>query len=127
MQAVLLEKAKRDRDDARGEADDVQRGAITMFNEQTCYESHIQRLQSVFYRAKNAVNKMRTEAVGLRSKINDLLEERSTVERQYEGADADNRTALEERDSTISDLRSLLEHRNQELDGLEQSVATTQG
>ena len=33
---------------------------------------------------------------------------------------------MEERDSTILDLRSLLERRNQELDGLEQSVATTQ-
>jgi len=33
---------------------------------------------------------------------------------------------LEERDSTISDLRSLLERRNQELDGLEQSLTTTQ-
>ena len=33
---------------------------------------------------------------------------------------------MEERDSAISDLRSLLERRNQELDGLEQLVATTQ-
>jgi hypothetical protein len=36
-QAVLLEKTKKDLDDA-------QRGAITMFNEQKRYELNIQRL-----------------------------------------------------------------------------------
>jgi hypothetical protein len=96
-QAVLLEKTKKDLDDA-------QRGAITMFNEQKRYE-----------------------AVGLRRKNSDLRDERANLQRLFDGAEADNQTALDERDSTISDLRSLLERRNQELDGLEQSVATTQG
>ena len=45
LQAKLLDKAKKDLADARGEADDAQRGAITIFNEQKRYESHIQRLQ----------------------------------------------------------------------------------
>jgi hypothetical protein len=44
IQASLLEKARKDLADARDEADDAQRGAITMFNEQKRYESHIQRL-----------------------------------------------------------------------------------
>ena len=33
LQAKLLDKAKKDLADARGEADDAQRGPITMFNE----------------------------------------------------------------------------------------------
>jgi len=95
-QAVLLEKTKKDLDDA-------QRGAITMFNEQKRYE-----------------------AVGLRRKNSDLRDERANLQRLFDGAEADNQTALDERDCTISDLRSLLERRNQELDGLEQSVANAQ-
>ena len=67
-QAVLLEKTRKDLDDARGEADDAQRGAITMLNEQKRYELNIQHLQSDVHRANSAVDKMRTEAVGLRSK-----------------------------------------------------------
>ena len=43
-QTALLEKTKKDLDDARGKADDAQRGAITMFNEQKRYELNIQRL-----------------------------------------------------------------------------------
>ena len=43
-QAMLLDKANKDLTDARGEADDAQRGAITMFNEQKRYELNIQRL-----------------------------------------------------------------------------------
>ena len=35
-------------------------------------------------------------------------------------------SALEERDASIANLRSLLDRRNQELDGLEQSEITTQ-
>ena len=34
---MLLDKANKDLTDARGEADDAQRGAITMFNEQKRY------------------------------------------------------------------------------------------
>jgi len=60
--------------------------------------------------------------VGLRMKNQELRNERTDRQR----AEADNQATLEERESTIADLRSLLDHRNQELDGLEQSVATTQ-
>jgi phage shock protein A len=125
-QASLLEKARKDLADAKDEADDAQRGAITKFNEQKRYESHIQRLQSEVYRANSAVEKMRTESVGLRVKIQDVRDERANLQRMHDNAEADNQRAVEERDSTILDLQSLLERRNQELDGLEQSVATAQ-
>ena len=101
--------------DAQDEANDAQRGAITMFDEQKRYESHIQKLQSNVHRANTAMDKMRDEAVHLRSKNNDLRDD-----------DAAGQTVLTDRDFTIEDLRSLLEIRNQELDGLEQSVATSQ-
>ncbi len=88
--------------------------------------SAIQRLQSDVHRANIAVEKMRTEAVGLRMKNQELRDERTNRQRLFDGAEAENQAALEERDLTIADLRSLLDRRNQELDGLEQSVATTQ-
>jgi phage shock protein A len=74
-QAELLEKARK-------EADDAQRGAVAMLNEQKRYESHIQRLQSDAHRSNSAVDKMRTEVVSLRRKINDLRDQRSNLERQ---------------------------------------------
>jgi len=57
----------------------MQRSALNMFNEQKRYESHIQRLQSDVHRANSAVERMRTEAVGLRSKNNDLGDERPNL------------------------------------------------
>jgi chromosome segregation ATPase len=107
-QAMLLDKANKDLTDARGEADDAQRGAITMFNEQKRYKSHIQRLQSDVHRANSAVEKMRMKNQVVR-------DEKANLQRQFDNADY-----------TILDLRSLLERRNQELNVLEQSVATTQ-
>jgi phage shock protein A len=80
-----------------------------MFNEQKRYESHIQGLQSDVHRAFSAVEKMRTEAVGLRCKIQDVRDERANLLRQFDSAEADNHTAVEEGDSSILDLRSLLE------------------
>ena len=99
----------------------LQRGAITIVNEQKRNESNFQRLQSEVHRANNAVDKMRDEAVRLRSKNNDLRKnnERSSLERQLESENSECRTALEERDSAIANLWSLLERRNQELDGLD--------
>ena len=55
-----------------------------------------------------------------------MRDQRVNLERQFDSAEAENHRAVEERDSTILDLRSLLERRNQELNVLEQSVATTQ-
>ena len=103
----------------------LQRGAITIVNEQKRNESNIQRLQSEVHRANNAVDKMRDEAVRLRSKNNDLRKnnERSSLERQLESENSECRTALEERDSAIANLWSLLERRNQELDGLDPSTS----
>ena len=72
------------------------------------------------------MEKMRTEALGLRMKIQELRDERNDRQRLFDGAESENQAALKERDSTIADLRSLLDRRRRELDGLEQSVATTQ-
>ena len=81
MQAILLDKVNKELKDARGEADDAQRGAITMFNEQKRYELNIQRLQSDVHRSNNAMEKMRTEAVNLRMKIQELRDERNDRQR----------------------------------------------
>jgi hypothetical protein len=75
---------------------------MTLFNEQKRCESQIQRLSSEVHRANQAMDKMRTEAVSLRSKNNDLRDERS-----------------KQHWKNIANLRSMLEHRNQELDSLE--------
>ena len=72
------------------------------------------------------IEKMRTEAVNLTMKIQELRDERNDRQRLFDGAEAENQAALEGRDSTIADLRSLLDRRRRELDGLEQSIANTQ-
>ena len=125
-QAILLDKVKKELKDARGEADDAQRGAITMFNEQKRYELNIQRLQSDVHRANNTMEKMRTEAVNLRMKIQELRDERNDRQRLFDGAETENQVALEERDSTIADLQSLWDRSRRELEALEQSSASTQ-
>jgi len=126
MQSILIDKIKHDLRDARGEANDSQRGAITMFNEQKRYELNIQRLQSDVHRANTSMEKMRTEAVNLRMKIQELRDERTDRQRLFDGAEAENQAASEELDSTIADLRSLLDRRRRELNELEQSIANTQ-
>jgi chromosome segregation ATPase len=114
----LLRRSRKECDDLRDEANDAQRGAITMFD--------IQRLQSDVHRANTAMEKMRDEAVRLRSKNNDLRDERSRMKQQQEDDDAEGQTVLADRDCTIENLQSSLEIRNQELYVLERSVATTQ-
>ena len=69
---------------------------------------------------------MRTEAVSLRMKIQDVRDEKANLQQHFDNAEAENHRAVTERDSTILDLRSLLERRNQELNVLEQSEVTTQ-
>ena len=53
------------------------------------------------------MEKMRTEAVNIRMKIQELRDERHDRQRQFDRAETENQVALEERDSTIADLRSL--------------------
>jgi hypothetical protein len=93
-------------------ADDAQRGAVTMFIEQKRFESHIQRLTSDVHRANSAADKMRTEAVNPRLKIQDIRDDRGNLQRRFDDAEADNQRAVQERDSTIIDLRSLVERHN---------------
>ncbi len=64
--------------------------------------------------------------MNLRMKIQELRDERTNRQRLFDGAESENQAALEERDSTIGDLRSLLDRHRRELDGLEQSMANTQ-
>jgi hypothetical protein len=123
MQSILIDKIKHDLRGAREEADDAQRGAITMFNEQKRYELNIQRLQSDDHQARTSMEKMRTEAVNLRMKIQELRDEGKDRQRLCDGAVAENQAALEERDSTIADLRSLFDRRRRESNELEQSIA----
>jgi hypothetical protein len=78
-----------------------------MFNEQKRYELNIQRLQYDVHRANTSMEKMRTEAVNRRMKIQELRDERTHRQRLFDGTESENQAALEERDSTISDLRSL--------------------
>ena len=54
-----------------------------MFNEQKRYELNIQRLQSDVHRANGAVEKMRTEAVSLRIKNQELRDERTNRQRLF--------------------------------------------
>jgi hypothetical protein len=69
-QFELLQKNKKERDGAREEADDAQRGAVTMFNEQKSHESPIDLMQSEVHRANNAVDKMSEEVIyGARTMI----------------------------------------------------------
>jgi len=58
MQSILIDKIKHDLRDAREEADDAQRGAVTMFNEQKRYELNIQRLQSDVHQARTSMEKI---------------------------------------------------------------------
>ena len=80
-----------------------------MFNEQKRYEMNIQRLQSDVYQARTSMEKMRTEAVNPRMKIQELRDEGKDRQRLFDGAESENQAVLGERDSTISDLRSLLD------------------
>ena len=64
---------------------------------------------------------MRAEAVSVRIKNQDVGDDRANLQRQFDSAEEDNHRVVEERDSTILDLR-----RNRGLNDLEQSVANTQ-
>ena len=90
MQSILIDKIKHDLRGAREEVEDAQRGAITMFNEQKRYELNIQRLQSDVHRANTSMEQMRTEAVNLRMKIQELRDEGKDRQRLYDGAVVEN-------------------------------------
>ena len=76
---ATIEKLRKGRDDSRSEADDAYRGAISIFNQQKKHESHIQRLQAEIHRANSAVEKMRTEAVSMRIKNQDIRDDRANL------------------------------------------------
>ena len=86
---------------ARNAAAESQREKITLFNEQKRSESQVQRLSSEVQRANQAMDKMRAEAVSMRSKLADLRDERSSLQRQLETAEAEGKSALEQRESGV--------------------------
>ena len=90
MLSTLLDKTTQDLREAHEVADDAQRGAVTMFNEQKHYELSIQRLQSDVHQARTGSDKMRTEVVNLRMKIQELRDERVDRHRLYDDAVAEN-------------------------------------
>ena len=75
-------------------------------------------------RSNKAVDKMRDETVRLRSRVNELHDEKSDLQKQHESHIADEESAARERETVITDLRSVLDLRNQQLNVMEQSVGT---
>ena len=67
---------------------------------------------------------MRDETVRLRSRVNELRDEKSDLQKQHESHIADEESAARERETVIADLRSVLELRNQQLNVMEQSYGT---
>ena len=67
---------------------------------------------------------MRDETVRLRSRVNELRDEKSDLNRQHESRIADEESVARERETVIADLRSVLELRNQQMNIMEQSVGT---
>ena len=61
-----------------------------MFNEQKRYELNIQRLLFDVHLARTSMEKMRTEAVNLRMKIQELRNEGKDHQRLCDGAVAEN-------------------------------------
>ena len=125
-QSKAIEKLRRERTLARDEAAEAQREKLALFDEQKRLESQVQRLSSEISRTNQAMDKMRAEQVAMRSKNTDLRDAYASLKRKLETDAAASHTALEERDTSIAHLRSLLDRRKKELDNLEQSATVTQ-
>ena len=113
-QSKVMEKLRRERTLARNEAAEAQREKLTLFDDQKRLESQVQRLSSEISRANQAMDKMRTEQVAMRSKNTDLRDAYASLKRKVETDAAASATALEERDTSIAHLRSLLDRRKKE-------------
>jgi hypothetical protein len=97
-QVSLLKKVMKEHDDARNEANESQQSTMNIFNEQKRHESQMDRMTDDVSRANKAVDKMR-EVIRLRSKINDLRDERSDLKKQHESRIADEESTARERDT----------------------------
>ncbi len=113
-QVYLLKKVTKERDDTRSELNESQQSARSLFNEQKCLESQMDRMKDEVARSTKAVDKMRDETIRLRSKVNKLHHEKSHI--------ADEEAEAVERVTVLADLRSLLERRNQQLNDMERSM-----
>jgi len=74
-QVYLLKKVTKVRDDARNESNESQQSARSILNEQKRLESQMDRMK--------AVDKMRDEVVRLRSKVNNLCDEKSDLKKPH--------------------------------------------
>jgi chromosome segregation ATPase len=92
-----------------------------LFNEQKRLEKSEDRLRDEVSRFNKAVDKMREETNRLRSKVNELQHEKSDLKNQHESHLADEEEEAVERVMVLTDLRSLLERRNQQLNDMERS------
>ncbi len=117
----MLKKVTKERDEARGEANESQHSARSLFNEQKPLESQMDRMKEEASRFTKAMDKMRDETICLRSKVNELQHERSDLKKQHESHIADEEAEAAERITVLADLRSLLERRNQQLNEMERS------
>ena len=81
-------------------------------------------MKDVINRSNKAVDKMRDETVRLRSRVNELRDEKADLQKQHKSHIADEESAARGRETVITDLRSVLDLRNQQLNVLEQSVGT---
>jgi predicted HNH restriction endonuclease len=92
-----------------------------LFNEQKRLEKSEDRLRDEVSRSNKAMDKMREEAFRLRSKVNELQHEKNDMKKQHDSHLADEEEEARERVTTLLDLRSLLERRDQQLNDLERS------
>jgi hypothetical protein len=114
-QAHLLKKVTKERDEARGEANELQHSARSLFNEQKRLESQMDCMKNEASRSTKAMDKMQDETIRLRSKFNELQHERSDLKKQHESHIDDEEAEAAERVTVLADLRSLLERRKQQL------------
>ena len=103
------------------ELNESEQSARSLFNEQKRLEKSEDRLKDEVSRSNKAMYKMREEAVRLRSKVNELQHEKNDMKKQHDSHLADEEEEARERVTTLLDLRSLLERRNQQLNDLERS------
>jgi chromosome segregation ATPase len=120
IQAHLLRKITKERDDARGELNESQQSVRSLFNELKRLEKS-PRLKDEVNRSNKAMDKMREETARLRSRVNELQHEKNDMKKQHESHLAEEEEAAAERVTHLLDRRSLLDRRNQQLNDLERS------
>lgn len=92
--AVLQKGIQKDYEQERDDSREVQRGAITLFNES---KRHKSEMQSDAAQASVSIDKMRDEVIRIRSKNSDSRDERSHLKQQQEVDRMDSQRAVADR------------------------------